>query len=273
MKIQAGRAEINYELAGEGECIVLIHGFSDNLTMWYNQVLEFSKNYKVLTYDVRGHGKTESLDDSFSMDLFADDLYELLSVLNIDRACVLGYSMGGRIAVTFALKHPDMATGLIFANSGIPSPDLELSSQDLAEMEEKRGQMINLLETADIEVISDVMAEFSLSPGFRDREPDIFQKYKDVKLKNDPRYYVPIMQVMAGSLENPPDLTQLKCPALIIAGEQDGFMTLDVAESMAAAIPNVEVKAFPTGHASAIEMPEAFNKAVLGFLDHERPKD
>ncbi len=267
MKIQADRTEISYELAGEGECTVLIHGFSDNLTMWYNQIPELAKKYKVLAYDVRGHGQTESQDNRFSMDLFADDLYELLKALNINKACVLGYSMGGRIGVTFALNHPDMTTGLVFANSGIPGPDLQLSPQEIAEMEERRGQMLSLLETADIEVISDVMAEFSLSPGFRGREPEIFQKYKNVKLKNDPRHYAPIMQEIAKTIENPPDLTQLKCPALIIAGEQDGFMSLDVAKSMELAIPNVRIKIFPTGHASAIEMPEAFNQAVLEFLD------
>ncbi len=107
MKVNANGVNINYELTGSGKCLVLIHGFSDNLTMWPEQVSELSKNYQVLTYDVRGHGETETPEDNFSMELFADDLEALLRTLDIDRACVLCYSMGGRISITLALKYPE----------------------------------------------------------------------------------------------------------------------------------------------------------------------
>jgi len=266
MKLHAGGIEINYELSGEGPCLVLIHGFSDNLTMWYNQVPEFSKKYKVLSYDVRGHGLAETPAGEYSMELFADDLYALLGALDIDKACILGYSMGGRIGLAFALKHPDMTAGLVFANSGVAGPDIQISPDELKEMEERRVQMITLLKTDDIEPIADAMAVFSLSPGFEETKPEIFRKYKAVKLKNNPRHYAPIMEALMASMEEPPDLSQLTCPALIIAGEEDGFMTLDVAKSMEAAIPNATVRVFPTGHASAIEVPEAFNQAVLDFM-------
>ena len=69
------------------------------------------------------------------------------------------------------------------------------------------------------------------------------------------------------AMATPPDLSQLKCPALIIAGEHDGFMTLDIMESMEKAIKDVTSTVFPTGHASAIEEPEGFNKAVLDFMN------
>ncbi len=267
MKIQTNGVEINYELFGEGDCIVLIHGFTDNMAMWYNQIPEFSKQYKVLTYDVRGHGQTESPEDKISLDTFADDLYALLKALNIDKSFVLGYSMGGRIGLNFALKHPDMTPGFIFANSGIPGPVFQLSEQEITEMLEKQSLMEKLIESGDIEAISEVMAEFSFSPGFKDRELEVYQKYKGLKLKNDPRHYLPILKAIVENFQNPPDLSQLICPALIIAGTQDSFMKLEVAESMEKAIPDAQVKILPTGHASALEMPEEFNQAVLDFLD------
>src|SRR6056297_3689844 len=105
MKIQANGVVTNYDLVREGDYLALIHGFTDNLTMWYNQVPVFSKQYKVLTYDVRGHGQTDSPDDKISLDTLADDLYALLKALNIDKSFVLGYSMCGRIGLKFALKH------------------------------------------------------------------------------------------------------------------------------------------------------------------------
>jgi len=267
MKINSNGIDIHYELSGQGNCLVLIHGFSDNLTMWYNQIPVLSKKYQVLSYDVRGHGQTETPEGRYSMELFAEDLYALLNNLHINNACVLGYSMGGRIGLTFAMAHPDITTGLVFANSGIMGPDIQISPEDLKQMEEQRAQMMGILESGDIETISEVMAAFSLSPGFKEKEPKIFQAYKSVKMKNDPRHYPPIMQAMMASMETPPDLSKLTCPALIIAGEHDGFMSLEVAKSMEAAIPNATVSIFPTGHASAIETPTAFNQAVLDFME------
>lgn len=266
MKIKANGIEVNYELSGQGPCLVLIHGFSDNLTMWYNQVSVFTEKYQVLTYDVRGHGKTETPKGDFSMDLFAADLHALMGELDIDKACVLGYSMGGRIGLQFALKYPENITGLVFANSGVPGPDIQPTPEQITEMMERRQQMMDMIETGDIEAIADTMAEGSLSPGFRDKEPAVFQKYKDVKLQNDPGPYLPIMQAMTAAMANPPDLSQLKCPALIIAGEHDGFMATGVADSMEKAISDATVTMLPTGHAAAVEAPDDFNRAVLDFM-------
>jgi 2-succinyl-6-hydroxy-2,4-cyclohexadiene-1-carboxylate synthase len=266
MKINANGINMNYELTGEGRCLVLIHGFSDNLTMWYNQVPEFSKQYQVLIYDVRGHGQTETPEGQFSMDLFADDLQALLEVLNIEKACVLGYSMGGRIGLEFAFKYPDRITGLVFANSGIMGPDLQITEEQMKEMMERREEMMELFKTGDIETIADAMAERSLSPGLKDKKPGVFQKYKEVKLANDPKHYLSIMEGMMAAMATPPDLSQLKCPALIIAGEHDGFMSLDVVKSMEKAIKDATSTIFPTGHASAVEDPEGFNRAVFDFM-------
>jgi pimeloyl-ACP methyl ester carboxylesterase len=265
MKVRAGGIEVNYELSGEGACLVLIHGFTDNRGMWYNQVPVFSRYFKVLTYDVRGHGETETPEGDFSMGLFAEDVHALLGVLKIERACLLGYSMGGRIAAQFALEYPESTTGLIFANSGVAGSGVQLTEQEVAELIERRRQMVELFETRDIEVIADGMAERSFSPGMRDRDPDLYREYKAVKLRNDPRHYLAIMEAMVRAVARPPDLTQLRCPALIIAGDRDSFMAVDEARTMEKAIGDATLTLLPTGHAAAIEAPEAFNRAVLDF--------
>jgi pimeloyl-ACP methyl ester carboxylesterase len=259
MKIWANGIEMNYESSGEGECLVLIHGFSDNMNMWYNQTPEFSKQYRVLTYDVRGFGETEGNGDSYSMELFADDLYELLTALDIRSACVLGYSMGGRIALEFAVRHPEFMAGLVFANSGMgdaPSPD----------MEERRKMMVSVLEQGNIEVISEIMTVASFSPGFEEKNPAAFRRYKDIKMQNNPSAYPAIAQMMIEALSVTPDWSRLRCPVLIIAGERDGLMEMSVAESMKTSISNAILKTLPTGHAAAIEAPEQFNQVVLEFV-------
>jgi pimeloyl-ACP methyl ester carboxylesterase len=266
MKVEAGGIETNYELSGEGACLVLIHGFSDNLTMWYNQVPVFARQFKVISYDIRGHGKTETPEGGFSMEMFADDLHALLGVLGIARACVLGYSMGGRIGLQFALTYPEMITGLVFANSGVRGSDGQPTSEEIAGLIERRKRMMEMFETGEIAVIADGMAELSFSPGFRDRAPAVFQAYKNVKLQNDPRHYISIMEALVEAVTHPPNLASLGCPALIIAGEQDSFMAVDEARSMERAIADATVTILPTGHAAAIEAPEAFNQSVLDFV-------
>lgn len=267
MKISANGIEMNYEVAGQGECLTLIHGFTDNMNMWFGQAPEFSGEYKVLTYDVSGFGLTErrvaadaaKTDAPYSMELFADDLRELLRALDIDRTCVLGYSMGGRIALEFALKNPDAVTGLIFANSGIgtpPKPD----------MVERRKMMAGVLEQGNNEMIAEIMTAASFSPDFGQRNPEAYGKYKEIKLQNDPADYMKVMRALIEALDSPPDLSRIKCPALIIAGEQDGLMEPETVGFMKNAIKDAEAIMLPTGHAAAIEMPEEFNRAVLDFM-------
>jgi len=258
MKTKANGIEMNYDLTGQGQCLVLIHGYSDTLNMWYNQVPQFARHYKVLTYDVRGFGQTE-LKGPYSMGVFATDLHDLLQALHIKSVCVLGYSMGGRIALEFAFRYPEMTAGLIFANSGLGKP---LSP----ELKERHAMMEGILRQADIEVISGIMAAASFSPGFEERNPDTFQKYKEIKMQNDPSGYVDIMRAVVDALDTPQDLSRLKCPVLIIAGENDALMDVSVAKSMKDSIDNAILELLPTGHAAALELPAEFNKAVLDFL-------
>ncbi len=259
MKTKANGIEMNYELSGSGECLVLIHGFTDNLNMWYNQMPEFSSQCRVLAYDVRGFGQTKGTTDRYSMSLFADDLYALLEALDIKTACVLGYSMGGRIALEFAFKHPEMTKGLVLANSGVgaaPSPD----------MEERRKMMAGVLQQGDMGLISEIMTVASFSPDFEQRDPVSFQKYKQIKMQNDPSDFYAIMQAIVGTMDTPVALNQLRCPVLIIAGRNDSLMEIRVAESMKQSIHGAELTVLETGHAAAIEASAQFNQAVLDFM-------
>jgi pimeloyl-ACP methyl ester carboxylesterase len=263
VKIRANGIMINYELTGQGKCLVLIHGAGDNLHMWYEQVPAFSQRFQVLTYDVRGFGETEFPESEAGMEVLAADLYELLGALGIGEAFVLGYSMGGRIGLQLALERPDMVRALILANSGVgaapPTP----------EFEERRKNLVSLLERGGLEAVSEQMTISSFSPGLKERNPDMFERYKSIKLRNDPRGFARLWGAMATG--SPPDPGRLSCPVLIIAGERDSFMPLEAARVTQAAVPNSRLEVLPTGHAAAIEAPEDFNRIVLGFLsDVER---
>ena len=258
MKIRANGIMMRYELTGEGDCLVLVHGAGDNLRMWYGQAPLFSREYRVLTYDVRGHGETECPDSPVDMSVLAADLRELLRALGIDVAFVLGYSMGGRIGLQLALDEPAIVRALILSNSGIglgPPP---------AGAAERRQRLIAALRQGDLETVSEQMTTSSFSPGLKERDPALFERYKAIKLANDAQSFARVWGSMAQA--QPPDLSRLSCPVLLIAGEHDAFMPLESARLTHAAIPGSRFEVLPTGHAAALEAADEYNRIVLDFL-------
>ena len=266
MRIVANGISINYEVAGSGKCIVLIHGMGDNLGAWYNQVPVFSQRYRVLSYDVRGHGETEAPEGEFSTDIWTEDLHGLLEAVGINKAYVLGYSMGGIVALNFALRYPEMVEALILANSGGARPPV-MSEQEMREAMERRRIILERVEKEGLAATMDESTAMMFSPGFPERNREAYERYKAVRLRNDPQNYLRLMRSMGTMFRGaPPDLSKIRCPTLIIGGEFDGLMGAEGAKATQQAIAGSQLKIMLTGHASAIEQPEEFNNAVMGFL-------
>lgn len=264
MKIRANGISMNYEITGNGKWLTLVHGAGDNLGMWWNQVPAFSRSYKVLTYDVRGYGQTETPPENYSMDILVEDLYELLKALDIDETYLLGYSMGGRTAVGLTLKYPAMVKALVVANSplaGMP----QRSEEEMQAMAKLREQRMKIVEEQGLAPIMEESMTMVFSAGWPEKNPDVFEQYKNIRLTNNPKSYVVAMRSMTMG-GPPPDVSSIRCPTLIIGGESDGLMGAESAKTGQALIPGSQLKIMPTGHAAAIEQPEEFNAAVLGFL-------
>ena len=263
MKIEANGISINYEITGSGKWLTLIHGASDNLEAWWYQVPAFSQHYRVLTYDVRGYGQTETPPGEYSTDILVQDLYELLKALGVEETYVLGYSMGGRIALGLALSHPEMVKALIIANSSVAP--IERNEEEMKEMMELRQQRMETVQQHGLMPVVDESTARVFSPGWPEKNREVFEHYKKIRLKNDPKAYLIAMGAMVWGTP-PPDVSGLKCPTLIIGGENDSLMGTDSARASQKLIPGSQLKVMPTGHASAIEKPEEFNSTVLEFL-------
>jgi pimeloyl-ACP methyl ester carboxylesterase len=132
------------------------------------------------------------------------------------------------------------------------------------EAQERRRRLIALLEQGDLKTVSEQMTATSFSPGLKERDPEKFEAYKSIKLKNDPKAFARLWSALAAA--SPPDLSRVACPVLVIAGTKDAFTPLETARATAAAIPNSRLEVLPAGHAAAIETPEEFNRTVLDFL-------
>ena len=263
MKIKANDILMNYEIKGKGQNLVLIHGAGDNLNMWYHQVPVFSKSYRVIAYDVRGFGETENPKGEYSISLFSEDVYQLMKAIRVEDAYFLGFSMGGRIALELALNHSELVKALVLANSFVgltpPSP----------ETLERHRVTLELLDKGDTERVAEMMASGAFSPGFKSKNPTEFKRYMKVKLQNKPDSFARLIRSL-GAPAAVPDLGKVKCPVLLIVGENDLFMGVEQGRQAHEAIAGSKLVVLPTGHAAAVELPEKFNSAVLEFLSEVR---
>lgn len=258
MNIEANGILINCEISGSGPPLVLIHGISDNLNMWYHQIPTFSENYRVIVYDLRGCGKTIP-GSNFTYSQLVEDIYQLLLKLKIEEAFFLGYSLGGRIALDLTINHPRLIKSLVLANTSAglmpPSPKLI----------EYRRKILNYLDKGEIKRATDVTLRGILSADFIKFNPVQYKRYKQVKLLNNPHSLAQLMHSLS-KWNNYPNLAKINCPVLIITGNKDFYVSNEETSEMHKKIPGSELVILSTGHASCIELPELFNKAVLEFL-------
>lgn len=163
--VDSGFADVNgtslyYEVRGEGSPLVLIQGGNLVQEMWEDQLEEFSKGYRVVTYDVRGFGRSGPWGDSFRA---CDDLKGLLDFLDIEQAHLVGLWSGGRIAVDFALEFPDRVGALVLAGPGLSGYDWSQSDQSWVEPDTEEP-----ISPPAIERLADISAPTLLILGDKD---------------------------------------------------------------------------------------------------------
>ena len=105
--------DLHYTVEGSGETVVSVHGLSDNLAYWEFLASNLRHDYQVVRTDLRGHGQTELGDDEISIGTYVEDLHDLLIDLNIDKINLIGFSMGGAVALEFTVRYPDLVSSLV----------------------------------------------------------------------------------------------------------------------------------------------------------------
>jgi len=261
MAEQSGIAEVNgaklrYEMAGEGLALVLIHSSFCDRRMWDDQFSAFAAECKAIRYDLRGFGESDMPATPFS---FADDLCELLRALKVERASVLGLSLGAYVAIDFAMTYPAMTAGLIVA-AAAPS-----GYQVSAALRQRMGAIFAAgYEDADRGVqllLEDAEIAFDRqTPATRERLMRMFMDNRRI-FRSD----LGLMRVT-----QPPAverLGEISAPTLIIAGEWDEpdlLVAADFMQSRIAGAKKVIIQG--AGHLSNLEKPDEFNRAVIDFI-------
>jgi 3-oxoadipate enol-lactonase len=255
-------AEINgircfYEFDGEGEEVVaLIHALGTGHWMWDRQVEVLRPHFRVLRYDVRGHGQTDKPPGPYSLELFAEDLTALLDMLGIPAAHLVGLSMGGMIAQTFALNYPDRVKSLVLADT---------SSRYPPESRQQFEERAKIAETQGIEPLIEPALERWFTPEFARAHPEVIERYRQMLRTNDPKAYAAATRAIA-QLDLTARLGAIKVPTLVIVGEDDPGTPPAMAKEIAAAIPGARLEILPGRHMTQEESAEAFNRLLLEFL-------
>lgn len=238
--------------------LLLVHGFPLDRRLWAAQAGAFTKMTRVITPDLRGHGRSEVVAGPFTMDQHADDLAALLDHLKIRRTVVAGLSMGGYVAFAFWRRHPARVQGLILADTRA-EPDSEAARSG-------RDAALARVQQAGAAAYADEMLPRLLGP-------DSFANAKMARIVRRMMAEQPVAGIVGalGGLrdraDSRPTLPTITVPTLVVAGEADLVTPPVDAQGMAAAIPGARLVVIPkAGHLSPLENARAFNAAVRSFL-------
>lgn len=245
--IERDGVQIYYESAGDGPAILLSHGYSSTSQMWTGQVAAFKDRYRVITWDMRGHGQSDSPEDqsAYSEAATVEDMAAILRDCGVEKAVIGGLSLGGYMSAAFHLAHPEMTRALMLFDTG-PGYKNPVAREDWNKTAEVRAR---------------VFEEKGLDALGQGAEVRITTHRSAAGLAR--AAHGMLAQVDSRIIESLPEIA---VPTLVLVGEKDGPF-INGSEYMAKKIPNSSYVVIPdAGHASNLDQPAAFNAAVETFL-------
>ena len=234
--------------------MLLIHGVGARLDNWDGAAAVLARNFKVVRYDLRGHGKSSKVPGPYSLEMFADDAAALLDHLGIARAHVAGHSLGGMIAITLSRRHPQRVDRLAVLSAAA------------GRTEEERRKVMERIALIASGIAGDHFRN-SLSRWFTDEfsaaNPELMEQYAARNKENDPVCYAAAYTVLATG-EVGPDLPRVKAPTLVVTGEHDLGSNPRMSRFIHAGIAGSELRILPRlRHSILIEAP----RTVAGLLE------
>lgn len=222
---------INYELEGEGKTIVFVHGLSDSLAYWKVLSENLKNDYQTLIYDLRGHGESSDDDRNTTIDLYQEDLYQLLKSLNIENAVFVGLSLGGNVILNLAVNHPEMVNGLVVMSS-FPEHDEKLKNIF--------DDFDNAIDEGFVEFF-DTILPYTLPDDILEEHKELLENVK-VEAAKTANIEGIKKGINAGYGFNLSDkLNEINAPTLVIAGEEDNLTTLDIQRKISDNIQDSEL--------------------------------
>lgn len=264
-KVNANGIQLYYETYGAGKPLVLISGLGYPLWQWHKMIPLLAQKFQVIAFDNRGVGQSDKPAGAYTAQMLAADTLGLLDALGIEKASLMGHSMGGFVAQAFALAYPQRLEKLILCSTNFGGPNhVPITPEAMAVL---------------ADVTSDPLTRFtnglkvSTAPGFAENNPEMIAEWLAWRVANpiEPAAYQSQMMIGLGLLpeaaafEN--KLPQVTAPTLILFGAHDKVVPPANAELLAAKLANSRTIILPNaGHFFPIETPEEAAQAVIEFV-------
>jgi len=259
--ITIGGNSITYFDEGKPDAppVIFIHGFPFNKSMWEYQIEVLKDHYRVIAFDVRGHGNADSGKGEFSIVEFAKDLFLFMDALHLDKTTLCGLSMGGYIALTAMQQKPERITSLILCDTQCAA--------DSEEGRKKRMDTIQAIRENGLTAYASDSVKKLFSPYSLANKKDMVKVIEQTILQTKPQTIIDTLMALAGRKETCSSLPALELPVLILVGKEDQITTPEAAQKMHDLLPNSSLQVIDqAGHLSNLENPESFNHHVNVFL-------
>jgi len=249
--------KISFTDSGEGTAIVLLHGFLENKKMWTDYASFFSQKHRVITIDLLGHGETDSLGYVHEMEDNANVVNAVLENLKIEKAIILGHSMGGYVALAFAELYPEKVEKVVLQNS--------TSKEDSKEKKTNRTRAIKAVKQNYINFVSLAIANL-FSENNRNRLAEEIEKAKIEALKTPLQGIVASLEGMKIRKDREGLLRKNQFPVLLVLGKKDPVLNYEENLSQIEGT-NVQLVSFEDGHMSHIENKEELKSVLVDFFN------
>jgi 3-oxoadipate enol-lactonase len=256
-RVHVDDVELYCEIVGHGEPLLFIHGLGSCNADWGPQIECFRQDYRVITFDLRGHGRSSRPYDGYSIERFAQDAIVLLDALETGPAHVVGISLGGMVAFQLAVDAPRLVKSLTIVNSGPVVPAQTLR--------QRMPLYVRLLyiRTLGLRRMAKMIAKRLFpEPG----QAALRSSFIDRLAGNDKRCYVASLRAIFAGWGVADRLSDIRCPVLFIAADQD-YTPVELKQAYVDRLPTARMVVIPDSrHALPMEKPPEFNRALADFL-------
>ena len=244
----------------ENKAILFVHGFPFDHKMWDAQVEDLSSDYYCVRYDIRGLGESPPGDGQYTMEMFVDDLKEIVSGMELNKPVLFGLSMGGYISLRAMGRIEDMFSALILCDTKAAADDNETKL--------KRAGAIKKINDSQFELFIEEFVASCFEENFINESEEVYRKVVNRSLNNDPVGVKGCVLAMAARTDTTELLPGIKIPTLVVCGSEDKLTPPAVMKPMADEIPGSEfVLVEGAGHMAPIEKAKEVNKAFTNFLN------
>lgn len=240
--------------------IIFIHGFPFNKSSWDMQMDALKEDYRVIAYDVRGHGNSDAGLGDFFIELFVKDLLSLMNKLNINKASLCGLSMGGYIALSAMEKYPERIESMILSDTQCVA--------DSVEAKEKRIKTIEKIKEIGLEKFAEESIKNLFAPDSFSTKKDEAEAVKEMIMNTSKQTLFSTLRALAERNDTCHRLHEIKVPVLVMVGKEDKITPIAAARFMHEKIKDSRLKLIShAGHVSNMENPDSFNFQLIKFMN------